>query len=210
MKYCTKCGAQNQDDALFCISCGNKFETPLNQSPSNNTNTNFGQYQSTPPNQNYLGQGVQNQQQNQGQNQSYQPFNLDNMFSNDFETSKTLILIAFIFSIIVMVLFFFSFVSDIINAISISASYAASGIPTPYTVGLFYAYGLVYIIMFVVTVIVFLRVKRIYDLLKAGNTLQALQMNTVTWAVIAIIFSGLITGIMMLLARNYMEKVVRH
>jgi len=208
MKYCTKCGAQNQDEALFCISCGNRFEAPLNQTPSNNVNTNFGQYQNTPPNQNYTGQGTQNQQQNQSQN--YQPFNFDNMFSNDFETSKTLILIAFIFSIIVMVLFFFSFVSDIISAISISASYAASGIPVPYTVGLFYAYGFIYIIMFLVTVIVFLRVKRIYDLLRNGNTLQALQMNTVTWAVIAIIFSGLITGIMMLLARNYMEKVVSH
>jgi len=132
------------------------------------------------------------------------------MFSNDFETSKTLILIAFISSIIVMVLFFFSFVSDIISAISISALYAVSGIPVPYTVGLFYAYGFIYILMFLVIVIVFIRVKRVYDLLRNHDTLQALQMNTVAWAVIVIIFSGLITGIMMLPAGDYMEKDISH
>lgn len=26
MKYCTKCGCQMNDDALFCPSCGNKVE----------------------------------------------------------------------------------------------------------------------------------------------------------------------------------------
>ncbi len=209
MKYCTKCGAQNQDDAIFCISCGNKFDVQTNQSTYSG-NTNSGQYQNIPPNQAYPGQNAQNPQQNYGSNQNYQPFSIDNMFSNDFQTSKTLVLIAFIFSIIALVLFFFSFVSDIVNAISISASYTSAGIPAPYTVGLFYAYGIIYIIMFLITVIVFLRVKRIYDLLKAGNTAQAFKINTVTWAIIAIIFSGIITGIMLLLARNYMEKIVSH
>ena len=28
MKYCTKCGAQCEDNAIFCVKCGTKFELP--------------------------------------------------------------------------------------------------------------------------------------------------------------------------------------
>ncbi|MCH5192230.1 MAG: zinc-ribbon domain-containing protein [Oscillospiraceae bacterium] len=34
MKYCTKCGTQNEDDSVFCLRCGNRFQEvqqPQNQ-----------------------------------------------------------------------------------------------------------------------------------------------------------------------------------
>lgn len=32
MKYCTKCGHENEDDGLFCVNCGNPFEETNSQS----------------------------------------------------------------------------------------------------------------------------------------------------------------------------------
>jgi len=29
--FCSKCGAKNEDNATFCVSCGNKFTTPAIQ-----------------------------------------------------------------------------------------------------------------------------------------------------------------------------------
>ena len=29
MKYCSKCGASNQDDARFCEKCGHEFDKPI-------------------------------------------------------------------------------------------------------------------------------------------------------------------------------------
>lgn len=41
MKYCGKCGAQNRDDAQFCYSCGNQFETiNQNEKTYNQDNSN--------------------------------------------------------------------------------------------------------------------------------------------------------------------------
>ena len=34
MKYCTYCGQPNEDQALFCTSCGNVFQTQAQPSPS--------------------------------------------------------------------------------------------------------------------------------------------------------------------------------
>lgn len=34
MKYCTKCGAKMNDDALFCPKCGTKVEEVVNEKPS--------------------------------------------------------------------------------------------------------------------------------------------------------------------------------
>ncbi|MBO6280841.1 MAG: zinc-ribbon domain-containing protein [Bacilli bacterium] len=31
MKYCTKCGQELNDDALFCSRCGQKVESPVNE-----------------------------------------------------------------------------------------------------------------------------------------------------------------------------------
>lgn len=37
MKYCTKCGAQVQDEDIFCISCGNNLQNPTQGQGQSNT-----------------------------------------------------------------------------------------------------------------------------------------------------------------------------
>lgn len=208
VKYCSKCGAPNSDDAAFCVSCGNKFETV--QNAFSNQQSSSG---TIPPGGTYGGGSAMGNQQMGNSNQQYyqgtQGFNIDNMFSNDFQTSKTLILIAMIFSIIAIVAFAISGFSDVISALTLSALYASNGVPAPITVSFLYVYSAVYVIMFLASIIVFLRVKKIYDSLKMGNLQQALMLNSIAWGVIALIFSGIITGILMLISRGYMETAAR-
>ena len=40
MKYCTKCGAQVEDDALYCPKCGHKFVIEAEAEPVNETKEN--------------------------------------------------------------------------------------------------------------------------------------------------------------------------
>lgn len=205
MKYCTRCGAPNSDDAAFCVSCGNKFEAVQGGVIGQQ------QYSGNAPQSGTFGGGsTSGSQQGGNPNQQYyqgsQGFNIDNMFSNDFETSKTLILIALIFSIIAMIAFVISGISDILSALALSASYASYGLPTPVSVSFLFVYSVVYLIMFLASIIVFMRIRKIYDSLKVGNLQQALMLNSIGWGIIALIFSGIISGVLMLISRGYMER----
>jgi len=48
MKYCQKCGAQNEDGVLFCTGCGDKFEVQ-GENPQPNPNIQPVQYQQQSP-----------------------------------------------------------------------------------------------------------------------------------------------------------------
>jgi len=41
--FCPKCGAQNQDDSLFCVNCGNRFSqvSPTTQTPIQSSSQPF-------------------------------------------------------------------------------------------------------------------------------------------------------------------------
>ena len=54
MKYCPNCGKQNDDNAKFCLNCGNKFEitnfeSVNNEGESNQTELNGSNYYSDAP-----------------------------------------------------------------------------------------------------------------------------------------------------------------
>ena len=44
MKFCTKCGKQNEDNAKFCLNCGNKFESVNNEFDEMNIESNEVQF----------------------------------------------------------------------------------------------------------------------------------------------------------------------
>ena len=71
MKFCSKCGVQNEDDVLFCIDCGNKFDPEdvnQQQPPQDQQNQ-----QQQPPQQQFYQQQPQQFQQPLQQQQYYQP-----------------------------------------------------------------------------------------------------------------------------------------
>lgn len=77
MKYCAKCGIQNEDEVLFCLNCGNKFENSGENNDENNPQVQEPQEQSgqiTEQPQFYQPQQpVQQYQPPQPQQQYYQP-----------------------------------------------------------------------------------------------------------------------------------------
>jgi chromate transport protein ChrA len=72
-----------------------------------------------------------------------------------------------------------------------------------------YAAMIAYFLMFISSIIVMIRLRHIYSLLKMGNTQQAYMLDSVLWGVVGLIFSGLITGLFMLLARPHIKNVGR-
>jgi len=96
MKYCPNCGTQNQDDALYCTKCGFRFTTD-NISHSQDTQTSQANYQ----------QGTSN-----------------SLGFSDKETLNTILLIAFIFSIISIFMFLIEIIGVSISLISILAQAA--------------------------------------------------------------------------------------
>ena len=152
------------DDAIFCTSCGNPFPTqipPVNSSPP--------PYQSNlqnPPLSNNPYQPLPGQQPQFG----YPSYRMQ--MNQELSTATTFILIAFIFSIISIVLFL---IAAIIGGISISyinSVYASYGMKPPLMTGV-YAAMIAYFVMFVFSIIVMIRLRHIYNLLKMGNTQQA-------------------------------------
>ncbi|MGC8620247.1 MAG: zinc ribbon domain-containing protein [Thermoplasmata archaeon] len=43
VKYCPRCGTPNEDDALYCVKCGNPFSSPQNEKliPSSPTQSSY-------------------------------------------------------------------------------------------------------------------------------------------------------------------------
>ncbi|MGC8574174.1 MAG: zinc ribbon domain-containing protein [Thermoplasmata archaeon] len=206
MKFCPKCGAQNVDEAMFCTTCGNPFSTqtpPMSSSPppylgnpQNPPNTN--PYQQPPQYGNPQWQPPGQQPQ-----YGYPPYRMQT--NQELSTATTFILIAFIFSIIATVLFLIAGIVEGISISYINSVYASYGMKPPLMTGI-YAAILAYFIMFIFSIIIMIRVRRIHNLLKMGNTQQAYMLDSVLWGVLGLIFSGLITGLFMLLARSHIKN----
>lgn len=197
MKFCPKCGAQNVDEAIFCTSCGNPFPTqipPVNSSPP--------PYQSNPQNP-PLNNNPYQQPSGQQPQYGYPPYRMQ--MNQELSTATTFILIAFIFSIISIVLFLIAAIIEGISISYINSVYASYGMKPPLMTGV-YAAMIAYFVMFIFSIIVMIRLRHIYNLLKMGNTQQAYMLDSVLWGVLGLIFSGLITGLFMLLARPHIKN----
>jgi hypothetical protein len=106
-------------------------------------------------------------------------------------TIRTYILIAFIFSILFMVVW----IAGALWTIAVFASAAVYG------AGVFFVLpAIFYLIWFAFSVIVFLRIWKMYKAVNAGDIATLKATNNLVWAVLALIFAGVIPGIMLIIA----------
>jgi len=106
-------------------------------------------------------------------------------------TIKTYILIAFIFNI----LFVIVWVAAALWTIATFAIFAAVGL------GIFVLLpAIVYFVLFAFSIIVFLRVWTMYKAVNAGDIATLKATSNIMWAIIALIFAGVIPGIMLIIS----------
>lgn len=104
---------------------------------------------------------------------------------------RTYLLIAFIFAILFMIVW----VSAAIWTIVAFAVFTVAGL------GIFVLLpAFVYLVLFAVSVIVFVRIYRMYQAANAGDVATLKANSSILWAIIALIFAGVIPGIMLIVA----------
>jgi hypothetical protein len=106
-------------------------------------------------------------------------------------------LIAFIFNIIGMIIFALAGIWEIITWAT------WSGYVGPYFAGWGTGWlitGVILLVFFVFALFVFMRVRKMYTAANTGDVATLKSLNNMMWAILALIFTGVITGIMLLIA----------
>jgi putative membrane protein len=98
--------------------------------------------------------------------------------TNGLSTIKTYILIAFIFNIIALIAWIVAAVAFLFTII----------------------FAIPFLVLFVIAILVFLRVYRMYNAVNSGDIATLKANSDMLWAVIALIFAGVIPGIMLIIA----------
>jgi putative membrane protein len=113
-------------------------------------------------------------------------------------TIKTYILIAFIFSILFMIVW-------IAGALWTIAVFATA---TYFGVGIFFVLpAIFYLVWFAFSVIVFLRIYKMYKAVNAGDIATLKAESNIIWAILALIFAGVIPGIMLIISDGPIKQL---
>jgi putative membrane protein len=113
-------------------------------------------------------------------------------------TVKTYMLIAFIFSI----LFVIVWIGAALSTFATFAVFSAVGL------GFFVLLpAIIYLVLFAISIIVFLRIYKMYKAANAGDIATLKETSNMMWAIIALIFAGVIPGIMLIIADGPIKQL---
>lgn len=123
-------------------------------------------------------------------------------------SAKTEILIAFIFSIIFILVWLWYFIDYVFLLGILSASTCVYGycVSNPLE-GTFIAYGIVFLILMIPSVLVLLRTNRMRSAADSNDKATLKALNSMGWAIVALIFAGVIPGIMLLVANGPISEL---
>ena len=118
---------------------------------------------------------------------------------------KTEILIAWIFTILVVV-------SSVIGfLVSFLYFFVVLGLLAPHFGGIFIGLGLLYSVIFLIlmvpSILVLRRTGRMRSAANKGDVKRLKELNSIGWAVIALIFTGVITGVLLLIAHGPIQEL---
>ena len=112
---------------------------------------------------------------------------------------KTYIMIAFIFNIIILVSWALAGLSQIVAYFTFASYLNYYGVTVGASASLLIT-GIVFLVFLVFSVIVFMRVRRMYNAVNSGDINTLKQYNNMMWAILALIFTGVIPGIMLIIS----------
>ena len=118
--------------------------------------------------------------------------------STSLSTIRTYMLIAFIFSLLFMIVW-------IAAALWTIAAFATLSF---FGLGFFVLMpAIVYFVLFAVSIIVFLRIYKMYKAANAGDIATLKATSNILWAIIALIFAGVIPGIMLIISDGPIKQL---
>ena len=118
---------------------------------------------------------------------------------------KTYILIAWIFSIISMIVFVLAAVSYIFTFATFSA--LTFGYDIGFFSGIFLVYAVVFLVFAVLSFMVFMRISKMRKAANAGDIATLKATSNMMWAIIALIFGGVLPGIMLIIADGPIKQL---
>jgi len=116
---------------------------------------------------------------------------------------RTMVLVALIFAIIaailwIVVLGFVGFASAVISK---------QGIVSPVASAELGVIGFLSVIFLIIDVLVISRTWKMYSAVKNGDIATLKSLNSIGWAIVALIFSGVIPGVLLLIAHGRIEDL---
>jgi len=116
---------------------------------------------------------------------------------------STMVLVALIFAIIaailwIVVLGFVGFASAVISK---------QGIVSPVASAELGVIGFLSVIFLIIDVLVISRTWKMYSAVKNGDIATLKSLNSIGWAIVALIFSGVIPGVLLLIAHGRIEDL---
>ena len=120
-------------------------------------------------------------------------------------TVKTYILIAFIFTIIVTIAWLLAGLSEIFTFLTFSALTFGYGVG--FFSGIFLIYGIVLLVFMAMSILVFFRVWKMYKAVNSGDIATLKANSNMMWAIIALIFAGVIPGIMLIISDGPIKQL---
>jgi putative membrane protein len=122
---------------------------------------------------------------------------------NKLSSIKTYMLIAFIFSIIATLAFLIYAFVEIAAFATFSAVFYAVG----FFAGIFLVYAVVLFVFTAFSVLCFLRIWKMYKAVNAGDIATLKATSNIMWAVLALIFNGVIPGIMLIISDGPIKQL---
>jgi len=116
---------------------------------------------------------------------------------------RTELLVGLIFAILALIGFLIATIMAIVPFFYV----VASGAPGTLIIGVFIIYGIIFLIFFIISIVVTVRIYKMYKAANAGDVATLKSMNSIAWGIIALIFSGLIPGIMLLIAHGTIQQL---
>lgn len=116
---------------------------------------------------------------------------------------KTYMLIAFIFSIIATIAFVIYALIEIATFATFSAIFYAVG----FFSGIFLIYGIILLVFAAFSFLCFLRIWKMYKAVNAGDIATLKATSNMMWAILALIFNGVIPGIMLIISDGPIKQL---
>jgi putative membrane protein len=123
--------------------------------------------------------------------------------ANKLGSIKTYMLIAFIFSIIFVIVWLIAALWEIFLFATFSSAFYFVG----FFAGIFIVEGVVFLVLFVVALMCFMRIRKMYNAVNSGDIATLKATSNMLWAIITLIFGGVIPGIMLLIADGPIKQL---